>query len=270
MSRASARASTLFKLERAMSSRLLDRQIRLLHYLTSGGAIFNREPDAPLDPPLRGLDQTLLHLEARFSHQKRMEKIAGVLPRTFALLGSRRAAIGRDFADACPPTDISRLTNARQFHAFLVPWWRRRRGRPAYVPDVSACEVACAAVRAQSDQAGTGANAPAKGQIRRHPAAMLLRCKYDIRPLFETEQDAATPIKRDTSLALTAGQDGEPRILQLAPVVSALLAVLDDWTDADVFLRTPEAAGVLEILRDSGLVETSAADLRFLHRPPQA
>ena len=241
-----------------MSNRLLDRQIRLLQYLTSGATIFNREPDAPLDPPLRGLDQALLHLEARFSHQKRMEKIAGVLPRTFALLGSRRAAIGRDFAEACPPTDISRLTNARQFHVFLVPWWRRRRGRPAYVPDVAACEVACAAVRAQFDQTrGSADGAPHARQIRRHPGVVLLRCKYDIRPLFETEQDAANPIKRDTSLAVTAGRDGEPRILQLAPAVSALLAVLDDWTDADVFLNTPEAAGVLEILRDSGLVEAS-------------
>jgi hypothetical protein len=241
-----------------MSSRLLDRQVRLLHYLTSGGAIFNHGPDASLDPPLRGLDQTLLHLEARFSHQKRMEKIAGVLPRTFALLGSRRAAIGRDFAEACPPADISRLTNARQFHAFLVPWWRRRRGRPAHVPDVAACEVACLAVRAQFDRTrGSGDSAPAAGQIRRHPGVVLLRCKYDIRPLFETRQDAATPIKRDTSLAVTAGQDGEPRILQLAPAVSAVLAVLDDWTDPEIFAATPAAAGLLQTLRENGLVEAS-------------
>src|SRR5436305_9323211 len=173
MSHASARAWVLFRLERPMSSRLLDRQVRLLHYLTNGAAIFNLEPDAPLEPPLRGLDQNLLHLEARFSHQKRMEKIAGIMPRTFALLGARRAVVGRDFAAACPPTDISRLTNAREFHAFLVPWWRRRRGRPAYVPDVAACEVACAAVRAQADQITPGASAPARGQIRRHPGVVL-------------------------------------------------------------------------------------------------
>jgi hypothetical protein len=241
-----------------MSSRLLDRQVRLLQYLTSGGAIFNHAPDAPLDPPLRGLDQKLLHLEARFSHQKRMEKIAGVLPRTFALLGSRRAAIGRDFADACPPTDISRLTNARQFHAFLVPWWRRRRGRPPYVPDVAACEVACAAVRAQSDEPSVPRdNAPPQGQIRRRPGIVLLRCKYDVRPVFEMAHGGASPIRHDTSLAVTAGQDGEPRVLQLAPAVLALLTALDDWADPNGFLATPEAAGLLEILRQSGLIEAS-------------
>jgi hypothetical protein len=243
-----------------MSSRLFERQVRLLHYLTSGAAIFNPEPGEPLEPLLHGLDQNLLHLEARFSHQKRMEKIAGIMPRTFALLGGRQAVVGRDFARACPPTDISRLTNAREFQAFLVPWWRRRRGRPAYVPDVAACEVACAAVRAQADQITPGGDAPGRGQIRRHSGVVLLRCKYDVRPLFETRRDRAIPARRDTALAVTAGRDGEPRILQLAPAVFALLAALEDWIDPAAFAGTPKAADLLRILDDNGLIEASAAD----------
>ena len=86
------------------SKRLLQRQVSLLRYLTSGGAIFG--DGGPLDPDLRGVDGTLLRMEARFSHEKRMEKIAAVFPRTFDLLGSEREALIREFVDACPPADI--------------------------------------------------------------------------------------------------------------------------------------------------------------------
>jgi len=129
------------------SKRLLQRQVSLLRYLTSGGAIFG--DGGPLDPDLRGVDGTLLRMEARFSHEKRMEKIAAVFPRTFDLLGSEREALIREFVDACPPVDIARLANARQFHDFLSARWRRQPPRRAYLPDVAACELACAQARAQ-------------------------------------------------------------------------------------------------------------------------
>ena len=41
---------------------------------------------------LQGIDRGMLHLEARFSHEKRMEKIAAVFPVTFALIGAGRTA----------------------------------------------------------------------------------------------------------------------------------------------------------------------------------
>ena len=66
-----------------------------------------------------GFNRGLLHLEAKYSHQKRMEKIEAVLCRTLDLLGSERDTIVRAFAQACPPTSIGRLDNARQFYAFL-------------------------------------------------------------------------------------------------------------------------------------------------------
>jgi len=242
-----------------MSRRLLDRQVELVEYLTSSAAIFDDAGDAPIAVP-HGLHRGRLHLEARFSHQKRMEKIAGVLPRTFALMGARRAVIGRDFAAACPPTDISRLSNARQFQAFLGPWWRRRKARPACVPDVAACETACAAVRAYRDSGEpAGRDSPA-GAVRRARGAVLLRCRYDVRPLFETggARDGAgdvRPAARDTPLAVAAGPDAEPRIFELSPAVFALLATLDDWTDAAPFTATPQSASLLRMLRQSGLVE---------------
>ena len=71
--------------KKPMPKRLLDRQVSLLEYLTNGGAIFGETADAALDQGLQGIDRGCSHIEARFSHEKRMEKIAAVFPRTFEL-----------------------------------------------------------------------------------------------------------------------------------------------------------------------------------------
>src|SRR5205807_4206795 len=92
---------------------------------------------------LEGIDPRLLRLEAGFSHEKRMAKIAAVFPRTLDVLGNDRDATLRAFVEACPPADISRIANARQFHDFLLA--RCRAGaRPRYLRDVATCELACA------------------------------------------------------------------------------------------------------------------------------
>ena len=39
-----------------MAKRLLDRQVSLLHYLTSGGAIFGDKDGAAVDAALQGID----------------------------------------------------------------------------------------------------------------------------------------------------------------------------------------------------------------------
>src|SRR5262249_46455362 len=103
-----------------MPHRLLDRQANLLSYLTSGAAILGDGSDIPPDPALRGIDPALLRLEARFSYEKRLEKIAAIFPRTLAMLGDQWGPLFQGFVAACPPTDISRQTNAREFHEYLV------------------------------------------------------------------------------------------------------------------------------------------------------
>ena len=76
-----------------MTERLLDRQTELLKYLTSGAAIFETETDTSTRGANFGMDSRLLHLEARFSHEKRMAKIGWALSRTLDLLGT---ALGGD------------------------------------------------------------------------------------------------------------------------------------------------------------------------------
>jgi hypothetical protein len=237
-----------------MAKRLLDRQVRLLEYLTSGDAIFRDRRDAPLDPALQGLDRGLLGLEARFSHEKRMEKIAAVFPRSFELLDNGLDAIVREFADACPPLDISRIENARQFHQFLTAHWKRNTPTPPYLPDVAACELACAKARAEADDGTAEAHPPdaARPSIRRRRGVMLLRVRYDIRTIFEDGNRDS--IERETPIAVVV-QSGEPGIFDLAPEVFDLLAALDEWTtveapaDTDDLIAGLIEAGMLELRR---------------------
>jgi hypothetical protein len=242
-----------------MANRLLNRQVKLLDYLTSGAAIFG-EDDASLHPALQGIDPALLRLEARFSYQKRIDKIVAVFPKTFRLLGDRQAAVLRDFVEACPPSDISRLANARQFHDFLLR--QRQPPEPPHLRDVAGCELASATVRArgQPDELTekTDERRAAPRGIRRHPGLVLLRCAYDIRPIFEENSVEIVPVERDTPLAVAVPDGGgEPRIFELASVVFDLLAVLDDWIDPATFGSAPELDELIRHLSEHGLVEVA-------------
>jgi hypothetical protein len=198
----------------------------------------------------------MLHLEARFSHEKRMEKIIAVFPQTFRLLG---AAIVREFVEAHPPTSIARLDNASQFYDFLCARWRHQPSEPPYLRDVAACEFACAKARvgaeARVSEPTMSEHAPRDG-IRRHPNVILLRCAYDIRPIFETGPEAAAPVERDTPLAIAMPPDAvHPKVFELLAFVYDVLAVLDDWTDRSTLGATPEVDALVRDLAQHGLVE---------------
>jgi len=239
-----------------MTKRLLDRQASLLAYLTSSNAIFGGTDDVPLDPALRGIDRNLLRIEARFSHQKRLEKIVAVFPRTFELLGADRDAIVRDFAATCPPTDIGRFENARQFAAFLAGRWQQAPPTPPYLPDVAACEFAGAMARAAADDAAAAATSDRRGrELRRRPGVVLHRAAFDIRTIFGTDGTGREPIRRDTPLAVVVTEAGEPRIFGFAPQLFDLLAALDGWVDAAQFDSLPDAAGLAAELVEAGLLE---------------
>jgi hypothetical protein len=233
---------------------LLDRQLSLLDYLTSRDAIFGGRADVPLCPALQGMDQGLLRLEACFSHEKRMEKVTAVFPRTFELLASDHDTIVRDFVAACPPVDITRLENARQFHDFLRARWRREPAKPPHLPDVAACEFAFALARvAAGEDEGAGGNL---GEIRRHPGAVLLRCAYNVRPIFESGSVEMALLKHDTLLAIATPPGAEhPRIFELPPAVFDVLGALTDWTDRSTLGATPELDAFITELAEHGLLE---------------
>ncbi len=242
-----------------MAKPLLERQVNLIGHMTSGAAIFGREGDLSLAPDLEGIDRTLLRIEAQFSYAKRMEKITAVLPRTFALLGSGERAIVQEFVEICPPTTINRLENARQFQRFLSSRWMHEAPDPPYIRDVAACELACAEVDAdvqdQESQLGKASCTPRRG-IRRCRAVVLLRCAYDVRPIFETGLQQAVPKRRETLLviALPTGAN-RPQVLEVVPAIFDLLAALDDWADPVALNEGPDFAELIMDMTARGLVE---------------
>ena len=233
-----------------MPKRLLDRQVSLLEHLTSAGAIFG---DGTRAPPL-GIDLALLRVEARFSHEKRMEKIIAVFPRTIALLAASFDSLVRDFVAACPPIDISRIVNARQFHYFLLDRWRSKPPAQSFLFDLARSEFAIAEVRVAAENGASPAQENGTG-LRKRPDVFLVRSSFDIRPLFEDHSNPGAVMKRDTPLAIAwDAQAHEPRILELAPELFELLAALDEWTDPALF-EGSEAAELVEALTTGGLVE---------------
>jgi hypothetical protein len=242
-----------------MTSRLLERQVRLLEFLTSSAAIFGEGDDSSLDPALHGFDGGLLRLEARFSHEKRMDKIVTVFPKTFELLAGDRDAVVRAFVEACPPIDVSRLDDARQFYGCLCTRWRSVPPDPPYLRDVAACEFACLRIRVGAeDRRPEPANGrpPPRDGIRRYPGFILLRCCYDIRPIFEGDSGGAAPTKRDVPLVvgMPPGAD-HPRVFEVLDVVFDLLAALDDWTDPAALGTAQELKPLIGELAEHALLE---------------
>jgi len=243
-----------------MAKRLLDRQVSVVEYMTSGAAIFGDGCGVSPAQAFHGIDPALLRVEARFSHAKRMEKITAVFPMTFRLLGDGAAAMVRAFVETCPATTIRRLENARQFHRFLVSRWMLAAPEPPYLCDVAACELACAAVDADVHDCtplpGPNADGVLPRGLRRSPAVVLLRCAYDIRPIFEAGLEHAVPVRRETPLviALPPGAKG-PQVSEVDPALFDLLAALDDWCDPPELNAEPEFGRLVADLAAHGLVE---------------
>jgi hypothetical protein len=244
-----------------MPDRLLDRQASLLDYLRSEDAIFGERKPAAIDPSLDGIDDELLRIEARFSYEKRMTKIQVLLPRTFELLAGELEKILREFNRACPPSGISSFENARRFYQFLSDKWLNDPPRPPYLPDVAAYEIACAGFRRDE---GRDHQSPAhwapQGSIRRHPEAVLLRCAYDVQPIFAAVGHNSAPVMRDTPLAITmAPKADQTMVLELLPSVFDLLTLLDDYTDPAALGETRSdahaLAGLIADLAALGLLE---------------
>jgi hypothetical protein len=238
-----------------MRSPLLDRQASLLEHLTSGATIFRTGAAAASACEL-GVHAGLLHLEARFSHEKRMAKIKWALPKTLELLGPNRSLIVRDFADSCPPASISRLENARQFRDFLSTLWTIQQPDPPYLFDVAACELAYATVLGSRSPSTKAEDAAASQGIRRHPGAVFVRCGYDVRPILEEGADGPDIAERDTPLAVSMPRGAaHPLLSILSPPLFESLELLDDFFDPKELSDLPELNDLLADLADRGLIE---------------
>jgi len=246
-----------------MPARLLQRQTSLLEYLTSADAIFGEGTDAPAMPHLQGFDLARLQLEARFSHEKRMEKIIAAFPRTFEILGGIQAAVVRDFVAACPSVDIRRIENARQFYDFVCARWETTPPQPPYLRDVVSCELAIARLRMRGKTQSSQPMAARRAmRFRRNRDAVFLPSAYDIRCIFEdSESEGHTselPARRDVMLAiLIAPGTGQPAIFEVPAPVYGLLVELDNWTNLATLGPMEGLDELILDLADHGLLEVS-------------
>jgi hypothetical protein len=241
-----------------MPARLLQRQITLLEYLTSPGAIFGEGSDAPPAPNLQEFDQAQLRLEASFSHEKRMQKIIAAFPRTFELLGGDQATVVRDFVAACPSVDIRRIANARQFYDFVCARWEATPPQPPYLRDVASCEVAIATIRIKHKARPSQPLAAGHTmRFRRSRDAVFLPCAYDIRSIFEGRASDASK-RRDVMLAiLIRPRADQPAIFEVPAPVYALLVELDTWTDRATLGPMEGLDELMTDLAEQGLLEVS-------------
>jgi hypothetical protein len=246
-----------------MTKRLLDRQASLLHYLSSGVAMFGAQADAPADRALRGFDPRALRLQARYICNKRLEKIVTVFPRTLRILGADQRSILREFVEASRSTEKSTLANAREFHEFLRRRWRRSRPKPAYLPDVAACELAMAEARdVAEDQAEPAMNdrsaRPTRG-IRRRRNVVALRCAYDVRTIFAAGSRDVVPPKRASALVVTRPADsGEVGMVEAASLVVDALLRLGDWADPSALDAFGDREKLLAELTANEFIEIKA------------
>ncbi len=215
-----------------MSPPLLHLQTSLLEYLTSAAAIFGDRPVLPAGDDLNGVDVDRLRLEASFSFDKRLAKISSVFPRTFAIFAGEWAPLLREFVDAAPPEDISRLKNAQQFFDFLSKRSENGQMEPPWLLDVAACELACARVRAYAEVEESAGAGIVPGAVRCCPGAVLLRCTYDVRSVFEGRAGDGIALKRDTLLVVfIPPQVDRMQICDVGDEVFDLLAACRRWTD---------------------------------------
>jgi hypothetical protein len=87
---------------------------------------------------------------------------------------------------------------------------------------------------------------------------VLLRCSYDLRPLFEGPSPETPPVERETILAVRfpAGA-ASAQIFDLGSAGYDLLAAMDNWTDPAALGDTSEVKELLRDLAQCGLIECS-------------
>jgi hypothetical protein len=114
---------------------------------------------------------------------------------------------------------------------------------------------------AAGDSEASPPNSPGRPAIRRNPAMRLLRCVYDVRPLFEAkpgDEPAEPPLERDMPLAIVLPPNAEQlQILELLPVIFDLLAALEDWSPLTGLGIPPALDDVVHDLAVRGLIEVN-------------
>ncbi len=200
---------------------LHERQLSVLRHLTNP-RIFDGEP---ADRGIEGLDLDRLRLLGTMSLGKRIEKIRSALPRSFEHLAhDPRISIG-EFVNQFPPKSATRADNAVQFIDYLHGVWCEEPAEPEFLPDLVALELAMAIASAcEAEDPETDRSRFPGGCLRLVPGTQLLRCRFDIRALFDGGIERTAPTERDVCLAVLMPADAEqPRVFEVKRDAYAML-----------------------------------------------
>lgn len=219
--------------------RLIDRQTGLLRHLTGEVFMFGTGElaAAALDPDLQGMDIARLRLEAEFSFAKRTGRIRETFARTASLYGSRFTGMLREFAIACPPRTYERYPDARDFFDWLEERCAGDCLAPAWTVDVAKIEIALARARtfrpseAEEEALAGRPNDGSRTWYRTHPCVALVRCRFDVGPLFVPGRAGEDLARRDLPLAILASRHRRhPETMEIVPEAFALLERSSAWS----------------------------------------
>lgn len=234
---------------------LLDRQDAIVAYLTNPVSFLGGRPGPLMD----GLDPAPLRLMGLMSLEKRMGKIQSILPRTFDYLDGQPAYSVSDFAERFPQKSANRTANAIEFVAYLDEIDGRCPLDPPFLADLARLEGAIAKARVAEAVNGDAQDlGEPPGRYRIGTGVELVRCDFDVRPLFDhAGGDAVEP--RRILLAAVPSQSGMPQVFEISPRVYDLLEQAPSWRSLEDSGARDGAAGrdLLDRLATRGLVEMS-------------
>ena len=219
--------------------RLIDLQTELLRRLTSEALMFGTgDPDlAALDPELRGIDFGRLRLEAEFSFDKRSGRLRETFARTASIFGFRFSGILKEFAAACPPRSYERFWDARDFFRWLQENRADDLSIPEWTVDVAKIEITLAHARtlrpveAEQDALAACPFDPPALRYRTHPCVALVRCKFDVGPLFRPEGSGKEIVRRDVPLAILSSRNRRrPQVMEIVPEAFDVLERSAEWS----------------------------------------
>ena len=99
---------------------------------------------------------------------------------------------------------------------------------------------------------------PSSRCYRTHPCATLLRCRHDVRPLFEPGRSGGPVTQRQVCLAILASRGRRrPAVMELAPEAFALLELSTEWSQPG-----PDRESLVRRLAAQGLVLVCGNDAR--------
>ena len=239
--------------------RLIGRQASLLRHLTSEAFIFGTKDleSAILDPDLQGMDIGRLRLEAEFSHEKRINRIRETFARTASLFGVRFNRISRQFAVARRPRSYERYTDAKDFFDWFVDGPAEDSSVPEYAADVARVEIALARARkfrvTEAEEAALEARPDDRSSrwYLTHPCTALLRCRFDVGPLFAVQRSGESIVRRDVPLVILASRRKRPpEILEVVPDAFELLERSQKWSRLEPGTTGSESASTEALVID--------------------